>query len=1196
MLAGSQSSAQPISESEITDQNFKVSNLEQRKDLDVDHGFRLLSEERTGIHFTNHLNTELSPNSFNLLNGSGVALADYDGDGRCDVFLVAMSGRNKLFRNMGNWVFEDSTRNAGLSEAIRYSSGATFEDIDGDGRLDLLISTFGSGVKTFLNQPNGRFTPLENPSLDHPHGSATLALSDVDGDGDLDLYVTNYGLHTMRTKLDLRIRTVRGKPQVVGRYRDFYKIINGKLVEYGEPDTLYLNNGEGLFSPVSWTDGTFQDENGRPLPHGYRDLGLSAMFRDVNNDGQPDLYVCNDFQTPDRLWINQGSGKFRAIERAAIRVSSYSSMGIDFGDLNRDGRDDFMVVDMLSRTHQLRMTQHLEPSPSIETTGEATWDRPQISRNTLFIQQEEDGFTEIAQFAGLSATEWSWAPVFMDVDLDGYEDILIGNGHAQDNLDKDTLEKRARFPNDSPQQLAILFPELKTPNLAFRNKGNLQFEEVGEQWGFDSTQISNAIALGDLDNDGDQDVIINCLNAPALVYENKSQGPRIAVRLKGHPGNTRGIGARISLIEGDFIQSQEIISGGRYLSGDQAQRTFAITQTDGNRHLEICWRSGLISKVPAVEADRLYEVFEPSPTSDRPQKQKLEPNPEPLFSEITSIQRPHHSKSGMDSRQIQPTWPFHRSNLGSVLAWLDVDQDGDDDLAVSGGSQASLWIENLGQGEFGNPVMYQREAGNAGEAGFASLPVSESVKLVSTANQGTTAAVRSTLDIWSTDGSTSKLVEFSDGPLGPIAIADVDGDADLDIFVGDQSPFGRFPDSSSSYLLMNQDGAFSIDSSKSMLELKNVQGAVFCDWDLDGDPDLIVTSEWGELSWLINDKGNFIDKSPSILGGKLSGIWQGLATGDFNEDGRPDLIACNAGKNTQWSQWGTERFRIYFSTQMRAPETIVMTAYLNGDEWLPATPLEEILPWMNDARLRFTTHKDYAEENMSEILGKHLTQFEMMEINTLETTLLLNLPEEIQKIDLPKEAQWAPSFSPAVADFNNDGHEDIFLSQNLDTGNRQWGRMDAGNGLVLLGNGSGHFDTVSCDQSGILIRGEQRGTALADFNQDGKMDLAVLENGQGVHVYVNKKANPGTRISLKGTTKNPHCIGAKLRKVDPQNGETYGPMKEIQSGSGFGSLNAPALVFAQENQSFHIQITWPDGRKSVHPIPKGIEEVTIEHP
>jgi hypothetical protein len=413
---------------------------------------------------------------------------------------------------------------------------------------------------------------------------------------------------------------------------------------------------------------SFLTEDGKPLPHGYRDLGLSAMFRDINQDGLPDLYVCNDFQTPDRLWINQGSGKFQAIKRSAIKVSSYSSMGVDFGDLNRDGKDDFMVVDMLSRTHRLRMTQHVESAPSIQTTGEQTWDRPQISRNTLYANEHDGRYAEIAQYAGLSGTEWSWAPVFMDVDLDGYEDVLIGNGHAQDNLDKDTLQKRSQFPNDSPQQLAIAFPQLKTSNLAFRNLGQMQFEEMGSEWGFESSQVSNAIALGDLDHDGDQDVVINCLNAPALIYENISSQARVAVRLKGRPGNTRGIGARVSLIEDGFTQSQEIISGGRYLSGDEAQRTFAVTRPGSSRSIEVRWRSGHRSTIEDIKANHLYEIHEPLSSKTENPANKPQLNHLTLFREISSPQRPHHTITGPDSRQTQPTWPVNRSPLAQL--WL----------------------------------------------------------------------------------------------------------------------------------------------------------------------------------------------------------------------------------------------------------------------------------------------------------------------------------------------------------------------------------------------------------------------------------------------------------------------------------------------------------------------------------------------
>ena len=1195
------STAQPstaLTSSAFESTALAINSPRVKKNETLPQGFDLKSGAATGITFTNRLNTDLSEKSFNLLNGSGVTLGDYDGDGRCDVFLAAMSGKNKLFRNLGNWKFKETTREAGLDRIIPYSSGAVFEDIDGDGWLDLIISTFGSGVRTYLNSGNSRFKLLGNPALESPLGSATLALADGDGDGDIDLYVTNYGLHTIQTKLKLRIRTVRGKPRVVGRYRDYYKIINGKLVEYGEPDALFLNNGQGIFEPVSWSGGTFSDEEGKPLAHGYRDLGLSAMFRDMNHDGLPDLYVCNDFQTPDRLWINQGFGKFRLIKRSAIKVSSYSSMGVDVGDLNRDGMDDFMVVDMLSRTHRLKMTQRVEAAPSIQTTGEQIWDRPQVSRNTVYVSEDHGQYAEVAHYAGLSATEWSWAPVFMDVDLDGYEDILIGNGHAQDNLDKDTLQSRSQFPNDSPQQLAIAFPALKTPNLAFRNMGQMRFKETGSAWGFESNQVSNAIALGDLDNDGDQDVVINCLNAPALVYENISQRARVAVRLKGRPGNTRGIGARISLIEAAFTQSQEIIGGGRYLSGDQAQRTFALTRpSNEKKRIEVRWRSGLLSTIQGIEANHLYVIHEPESSVAKRQGEGPKDARATLFREVSSVNKQHHATVKPDSRQSQPTWPLDRSTLGEALAWIDMDTDGDEDLAVSGGSNASAWFTNKGKENFENKIERKGMKSRSGESSFASATLNNSPGLLAVSQQSDPTAANALIH-WMADGAEKEITKLPAGAYGPLAVSDVDNDGDLDLFVGGQSPWGNFPVSSDSLLLKNEHGDFEVDETNatSISRLHNIQGAIFCDWDLDGDSDLITSSEWGKIRWLINEKGTFNEQNKGIGSEKFRGIWQGLASGDFNEDGRPDLVVCNRGENTQWAQWRTDRFRLYYSKTIRKHETITFRSYFNRDQWLPISPLEDVSTWLTDANMRFASHADYASRSQEEILGDFLHEFEYLEIDTLETVILLNLPNGIEKVALNPVAQWAPCFGPTVADFNNDGHEDVFLSQNLDTGNHEWGRMDAGHGLLLLGDGEGSLNAIPSTASGIRLKNEQRGTATADFNQDGKMDLAVLERGKGAHLFVNQTEHTGVTVSLEGPSANPHCIGARLQKINLQTGNVYGPAKEIQSGSGYRSLNALKHVFAHPGKPFQIQVTWPNGKISRHSIPSGITKVTLQQP
>ena len=577
-------------------------------------GFTLLSAKETGIEWTNFLEYKSAAVNQNLLNGSGVAAGDFDGDGLCDLYFCSKSGRNALFRNMGNGRFEDVTEKAGVILSNMNSTAAVFADVNGDGFPDLLVTSNGRTNILFLNDGGGHFSNVTVAAgLAFKGGSTSMALADIDGNGTLDLYVVNYGESSILRGGGMPIvNYVNGQPQFSGRYRNRLKIIDGKIIELGEADLLYRNDGRGHFTVASWTDGRFLDEEGKRLTAAPLDMGLSAMFYDINGDGFPDLYVCNDFQTPDRIWMNDGRGHFRLMAREAVRHTSWFSMGVDFADINRDGFPDFFVVDMLSRHHRLRMTQ-LEPlALPIGLTGERVADRPQIRRNTLFLNRGDSTFAEIASFAGLEASDWSWCPVFLDVDLDGFEDLLVVNGHAYDTQDMDTIaaNERNRQPGIDPNNLRQ-FPALATPNYAFRNRGNLTFEEAGQKWGFNSTRVSHGIALADLDNDGGLDVIINCLNDAPLIYRNNSSAPRVAVRLKGLAPNTAGIGAKIKLLGGAVpMQSQQMICGGRYLSGDDAMRVFAAGTMGNQMRLEVTWRSGKKSSIENVRANRVYEIDE----------------------------------------------------------------------------------------------------------------------------------------------------------------------------------------------------------------------------------------------------------------------------------------------------------------------------------------------------------------------------------------------------------------------------------------------------------------------------------------------------------------------------------------------------------------------------------------------------------
>ena len=542
-------------------------------------GFTQLAALETGIRFSNILSDAAVAKNQILLLGSGVALGDVDGDGRIDVYLCRLEGANALYRNLGNWKFEEITAAAGVPCPDQYSTGATLADLDGDRDLDLLVNAIGGGTRCFSNDGKGRFTERKDAGFTNKFAATSMAVADIEGDGDLDVYVANYRSTTIRST-GLQVLNVNGRRVLKPEDRESYEFTkDGLILEHGEPDFLYINDGKGKFAVAA------------DFPS-HKDWGLSVMFHDMNADRAPDLYICNDFQSPDRIWINNGQGKFRPIDALAMRNSSTFSMGVDFSDINRDGEDDFLVLDMLSRDHARRMRQGAMAGQNTEdvTRIEA---RPQVERNTLFLNRGDGTYAEIAQLAGLHASEWSWGIVFMDVDLDGFEDALITTGHGFDTQDADTEQEIARNRSVRVGDNVLRYPRLHVPNLAFRNRGDLTFEEVSRTWGFDAVGVSHGIATGDLDNDGDLDVVVNNLNAPAGIYRNNTSAPRIGIRLKD------GVGARITVGK----QSKEVVSGGRYLSCDDGLRVFVPEQT-----IEVLWRNGRKSVVTNVRPDRVYEI------------------------------------------------------------------------------------------------------------------------------------------------------------------------------------------------------------------------------------------------------------------------------------------------------------------------------------------------------------------------------------------------------------------------------------------------------------------------------------------------------------------------------------------------------------------------------------------------------------
>jgi hypothetical protein len=597
-------------------------------------GFTLLTPGETGILWTNIISEDSVAKHYNMVSGAGVAAGDYDGDGLCDLYFCNRGGENALFHNLGNGKFENVAVASGVACAGRSSTGAVFSDIDGDGLPDLLVNAFFGTNSCFLNLGRGRFTDATGTAgLISRGGATSLALGDLDGDGDLDLYVAYFGIEAiLREGGRLSFNMVNGQPVVTGRHARRLKVVDGKLVEVGEQDVLYFNDGRGHFTPVNWAE-FFRDEDGQPIPAAPMDFGLAVQIRDMNEDGFPDIYVCNDFQTPDRAWLNDGHGHFRAMPRLALRNMSYASMGVDFADIDRDGRLDFITVDMLSREHAHRLRQLSSMPPRGRRIG-AIDDREDVPRNALYWNRGDGTYAEIAWLSGVAASDWSWTPIFLDVDLDGFEDLLISTGSSYDVMDQDATAL-AKGAANARKSLA-LYPRLECRNAAFRNRGDLTFEDVTRAWGFESRQVSHGMALADLDGDGDLDVVINCANAPPQIYRNDSPAPRVAVRLKGLPPNTQGIGAKVRLLGGAVpMQSQEMICGGRYLSGDQPLRVFAAGRLTNEMQIEVTWRSGKRTVVSHVKGNRVYEVDEPDVRKDpSPKSRAQDSEPAPTFGDV----------------------------------------------------------------------------------------------------------------------------------------------------------------------------------------------------------------------------------------------------------------------------------------------------------------------------------------------------------------------------------------------------------------------------------------------------------------------------------------------------------------------------------------------------------------------------------
>lgn len=1160
-----------------------------------------LASTQTGIQFMNQLNPE---NFFKYTyNGAGVAAGDYDGDGLTDLFLVSEQGPSKLYRNLGAMRFEDVTDQAGLTdntEAGGFSVGAYFGDTDDDGDLDLFLTNWKVSNRLFENNGDGTFTDItEAAGVSYSGGATTATFSDYDRDGDLDFFVATYRPNAIEFETEeLRLQTVNGQLTVPPDLQERLVLLEQEtgqafLRELGERDLLYRNNGDGTFEEVGEASG---------ISGGY--WGLSAVFSDVDNDGWPDLYVTNDLWSPDTFYHNNGDGTFSLVEPDMVQHTPWFSMGIDFADINNDGLTDYFIGDMISRDHERRMTQHGEMEMAPPPLDMA----PQVMRNSLYLNNGDGTFSDIAWMADVAASEWTWTAKFADLDLDGFVDLFITNGMVRDLMDADAAEEAAVVGQQGLDALIAYiqeYPLLNTSDLIFRNNGDLSFEEVSAAWGLNEQAVGHGATLSDLDSDGDLDVVINNLNQQAGIYRNDSANPRITVRLQGQASNSYGLGARITLVTDTGTQVRQMTSSGGYLSGHQPIVVFGLGRSTEIRQLKVEWPSGHVQTFPDEQSGPLgfnqaYTITEPSGDGTIQPAGSETPGAN-HFTEVSTQTGlvTSHIESDFDDFGVQMLLPRRVSTLGPGLAWGDVNQDGRPDLYVAGAAgQTGSLFRNNGDNTFSDVTAQT----------LAWQPQNEEMMPLWWHN-GLSSQPSLLLSYSDVEGESPVGAQFSSDQVAPfnfrqdawqdsspsssaaMAAADFDKDGDLDLFLGGRVIPGQWPLPASSRLYRNDNGLLTNVTDAVAPELNNLgmaTGAVWADIDNDNDSDLIIATEFGPVH-LFRNEGGVLTKATEAAGlSQWTGLWTGVVTGDFDEDGDLDIVAGNLGLNTKYTASPEKPTVVYAGNIDGDGDVDIVEAYYVDDTLYPMVYRGMSGMEMPFIMEQFDTYQAYAEATLAEIYGTRLDAAQRLEATTLAHTLFINDGlGNFTVSQLPQLAQAAPAYGLVAADLDNDGHDDLYMAGNFRGADHETMAYDGGTSYWLRGHGNGAFTVVPAPESGLSVPYEARGVSVADFDGNGWVDIAIAINNSHPLLFQNNgnTLNNFIRVTLIGPPANPTGVGARII-VTLADGSTT--MREVQAGSGYLSQNDPTQVFGLgANGSATITVLWPNGATSTQNVNAG---------
>ena len=1042
--------------------------------------FTLLDEDDTGIDYSNMLRESDDMNVMNysyFYNGAGVSVGDINNDGLQDLLFTGNMVKNRLYINKGNFEFENITDKSGIASKQGWCTGATMVDINADGLLDIYISRSADidperrKNLLFINNGDLTFTEKAEEYGLADHGYSTQAsFFDYDKDGDLDMFLINHSLQQYTTGVQENVQL--RKEQNPDFANKLYRNDNGKFKD--------ISAEAGITSNVL----TF---------------GLGLAVSDINNDSWLDIYVSNDFNEPDYMFINNGNGTFTdKLTESMAQISMYS-MGSDIADYNNDGLPDMVTLDMLPESNE---TQKMHSGAENFDKMQFLFDRGfyfQFSRNMLQKNNGDGTFSEIGQIAGISNTDWSWAALFSDLDRDGKKDLFVTNGYVKDYTDMDflkyTMDETIRSRQQGNTVVAKDFiekmPTIVQSNYVFQNVGNDRFEKKNTDWGLDQKGISAGAVYADLDNDGDMDLVVSNTNENASVYRNNSEllnkNSYLRVQLKGDKQNSLGFGAKVVLYAKGVKYFQEQIPVRGFQSSVDPVLNFGLGENQVVDSLFIIWPNDKSQKINNVKVNQTLTLdvknanldlkFNPIPAGDKYLVNSASVN----FT---------HTENKFNDFTVQTLLPNYLSRPGPTMAKADFNGDGIEDLFIGGAAgQAGALFTQSNAGDFirknssslDADAQYEDTASEffdmdgdgdldlyVGSGGYEFGPDSPWLQDRIYINDGKGNFTKKTSGLPKMLSST-----------GTVRSSDIDGDGDADLFVGSRVSPGMYPSTPESKILINDGkGNFTDGTAAIAPEVKYagmVSDAVWIDVNQDKVNDLIIVGEWMPIRIFVNQKGKLKDRSTEFIKFGSSGWWNTIYADDMDADGDNDLVIGNLGLNAQFKASEKEPMNIYYKDFDENGSVDPIFCYYIGGVSYPAASRDDLMDQLPSLKNKFLEYHKYANATINDLFtADQLKDAKMLKAELLETVYLENTGKGFKLKQLPVEAQYAPVYAIASSDLDKDGKKDIILAGNNSWTRIKFGHFTSSNGTLLSGNGKGEFSYVPQWKSGLNIRGNVR--------------------------------------------------------------------------------------------------------------------------